>query len=257
MKRAISTAIIAWTLVCAHARTTQAAIEFAKVGDTVVLNNGPGANGGIFYVDVIGKTSNTPPYNGASPTFDFPTFCVEITEHIKLGSSYKVANISTKTQATNMTLGSFAAWLYTRFIDQTTGSGVGFTGIAGWGVGSADQDANAIQYGIWKSMGWSNSQITGALSGGHDATFLNNLKTAYQADTQWTGLLATATPDANWNLGSYTGMVRIMSLTGPIPGTGNAQDQLVMVSPEPGALLVWGGIIGVAAVACRRKSQAA
>lgn len=251
MKRLISAAVAALAMVGPSSLVARASIEFAKVGDTVILHDGPGNNGGVFYVDVVGRSSTSPPYNGLNPNYDFPTFCVEITENISLGSSYKVSGISTVTVATGKVLGSFAAWLYTRFVEQTTGVGAGFASIAGWG-GSAAEDANAIQRGIWKSMGWTDSQINGAL-GAYDSTFLTNLKTAYQADTAWTGLPANATPDGNWNLGSYTGMVRVMNLIGPTPGTGNAQDQLVLVTPEPGTLLVWSGLLGVAVVASRRK----
>ena len=236
MRTHLAAAAAALVLCLFGTHSVFASIEFAGAGDQVRLFDGPGNNGGIFYVDVIGQSSSTPPYNGAAPNYDFPTFCVEIAEHIALGSQYTVSGVSTQTVATGKNLGSFAAWLYTEFLKPAFGLGAGLTGITGWSGGDAG-DANAIQYGIWKSMGWTNAEIAGAL-GAHDATFLANLQSAYAADLAWTTGLAA---DANWNRGTTIGSARIMNLVGPGTSTANAQDQLVWSPsvPEPMSLFVW------------------
>jgi hypothetical protein len=86
--------------------------------------------------------------------YDSQTFCVEISETISFGTPYTVTSATnTVTVNSGKTLGSFAAWLYTQFLKPTLGAGTGLTTIPGFG-GDLSQDANAIQYGIWKSMGW-------------------------------------------------------------------------------------------------------
>lgn len=241
-----SAAAVAALVICLLGTVpASASIEFAGAGDKVRLYDGPGNNGGIFYVDVDGKTSSTAPYNGSSPYYDFPTFCVEITEHISLGSQYSVSSISTQTVATGKNLGSFAAWLYTKFLSPTLGLGTGLTALTGWSGGDAG-DANAIQYGIWKSMGWTDGQITGAL-GGYDTTLLASMKFAYSNDATWTAGLGLGSLDSNWNNGSTIGNVRVMNLIGPGSSTANAQDQLVWspplgpppTVPEPVSFFVW------------------
>jgi hypothetical protein len=251
-------------VVCPLASTpARASIQFADAGNTVVLHDGAGGNGGIFYVDVIGKVSNTSPYNGSATYYDFPTFCVEIGEHIVLGNSYTVASITTASKETGYNLGSFAAWLYTQFLTPIL-SGVPASGIeslAKWGD-NATQDANAIQVGIWKSMGYTPTDISGALSGGYDSDLLDDLHAAYQAD-----LWSYGVEDPNtWNAGTYYGNIRIMNLETPSGGT--AQDQLVWVPgtfnppppqvPEPLSAVVWSLLAmctGSGMLARRRAAQ--
>jgi hypothetical protein len=232
-----------------------ASVQFATTGSQVTLHDGPGQNGGIFFVDVAAVSSTTDAfnttYNGGPSFFDFPTFCVEISENISLGSQYTVTSATaTTTVASGKTLGSFAAWLYTQFVKPVLSADPGITAIAGWSGGDAG-DANAIQYGIWKSMGWSDGPgiLNGAAGrfggqlGAYDGTFLQNLLNAYQLDVLWTGAVAA---DANWNRGTTFGSVRIMNLVGPGTSTANAQDQLVYLPPtgetplpEPVSFFVW------------------
>ena len=230
MKPILSAVCAALAVLSLGINSACASIEFAEVNDHVILHDGPGSRGGLFYVDVVGKSSSSSTYNGSSPYYDFPTFCAEITETFNPGSEYNVSNISNMTVLTNKTLGSLAAWVYTEYLKPVLGVGPGITGIAGWG-GDAAQDANAIQYLIWKSLGWDDTGSFGGVLGSYDSTFLTNLKSAYAADVSWT---ASAAEDSNWNRGTYTGSVAIMNITGPVPGDGNAQDQLVWIPPSGG-----------------------
>jgi hypothetical protein len=258
MKSFLSAACFALAFVSLVANSACASIEFAQTGDDVIFHDGPGNRGGVFYVDVVGKTSSSSPYDGTPTFYDFPTFCVEITEYITLGSEYNVANISNTTVLSNKTLGSLAAWLYTEYLKPVLGVGPGITAIAGWG-GDAAKDANAIQYLIWKSMGWDDTGSFGGVLGSYDSTFLTNLRAAYAADVAWTG---AALEDANWNRGTYTGNVAIMNITGPVPGDHNAQDQLVWIPPggggfpgvpEPISGVVWSLLaMGAMCVSSRR-----
>jgi hypothetical protein len=272
MKSYLATAVLALCASLFATRPLRASIEFAQTGDTVKLYDSAGSRGGIFKVDVLGKTSSGAAYNyGSGPYYDFFTFCVEIKESISFGTPYKVYNSNaTVTINTNKTLGSFAAWLYTEFLKPVLGVGPGITAIAGWG-GNLAKDANAIQYGIWKSVGWDdgpgalngNSGRFGGALGSYDSTFLQNLLSAYAADTTWTG---GASADANWNRGTEIGGVRIMNLV-TLKSDGsikhNYQDQLVWNPPPPGSqeplpepmsFLVWSMLaMCVGTIAMRRE----
>ncbi len=250
----------------------QASVQFATSGSQVALYNGPGGNGGIFYVDVYGVAStfdvfNTT-YNGAATTYDFPTFCVEISEHINLSNSttqyiYTVANdvpITFTTSASNKTLGSFAAWLYTKFLEPVLTGGAGLTGLTGFSSWDSG-DANAVQYGIWKSMGWDTTQILNNL-GSYDGTFLTSLMTAYSLDMSWTAGLGLGSLDSNWNNGTTVGNVRILNLIGPGDTTTPRQDQLVWSpppptqnepTPEPVSVFVWSMLTLCVSSAGRRR----
>jgi hypothetical protein len=241
MKTLLAAAAAALVVCLATSIPARASIEFAAQNDLVILHDGPGNNGGIFYVDVVGSSSS--PLIGG---YDFPTFCVEITEHISLGSQYKVNTISNTTVLTGKTLGSFAAWLYTEFLKPYQGLGAGISGLSGWVSDNAH--ANAVQSLIWKSMGWTPTQIAGAMVTTPDAAFITVLENAYAGDLLWTN---GASPDAYGNRGTYTGKIAIMNLIGPYPGsTANAQDQLVYddtihgppppgAVPEPISVVVW------------------
>ena len=237
MRAKISLAAIALVVAAAGFAPAWASIEFAAKDDVVILHDGPGGRGGVFYADVVGKTSDVAPYLGSSPKYDFPTFCVEIFETISLGKTYTVASLSTQSMASNKNLGSFAAWLYTKFLEPIVTGGTGLTTIVGkYGVlfdMTSAKDMNAVQYGIWKSMGYSTYDITHALSGGYDEVLLANLRTAYSNDNAWSDGVA----DQYWNEGTEIGRVKIMNLIGPGSKTKNAQDQLIWCPPEENSQL--------------------
>jgi hypothetical protein len=257
MKLHLAAAAAALAVSLIASSSALAAIEFAEAGNTVRLYDGAGGRGGVFYVDVIGKISTTPPFNGSSPNYDFPTFCVEIFETIALGASntYNVSAISDTTVSSGYKLGSFAAWLYTKYLEPIVSAGTGLTGITGYGTTAAD--ANAIQRGIWLSMGYTTAQADGAIDGGYDSTFFTNLHSAYTADLSWSSGVANV--DNAWNYGLETGQVAIMNLTKA--NGANVQDQLVIDPelpppgvPEPVGIVVWSLLAMTAAsVGTRRR----
>jgi hypothetical protein len=206
MKSSLSAAALALVVFSAIAVPARASIVVAA-GDDVKLYRGPGNSGGVFYVDVLGEGVSTSPY-------DFDTFCVQLSEFISLGGpAYDVYSITKSTIAGNVSLGSFAAWLYNEFLD-------GGIAIAN------NQDANAVQVGIWRSMGYlGGGDATSPVGANYDAVLLASLDTAYAADAAW----AAQAVDIN---GNKTGNISIMNLK-TLSGD-NAQDQLVRMPPPPG-----------------------
>src|SRR3972149_1980443 len=174
MKSFFSAAAIALLVFSASAAPASASI--ATVNDQLKFYRGLGTNGGIFHVDNL--TTNGP----SSSPYDFDTFCVQISEHIILGSeTYRVASITDHTVLGNVPLGSFAAWLYTKFLD-------GAISILD------NQDANAVQVGIWRSMGYLlsgdntspvGSNYDGSLLGSLVAPTVGTLTYQYYADLTW------------------------------------------------------------------------
>ena len=275
-------ALVALTVGLLCSSSVKASVQFAQTGDSVKLYNSAGASGGIFNVDVLGKTTTGALYNyGSSPYYDFSTFCVEISETISFGQQYEVYDANaTKTVNSGKTLGSFAAWLYTQFLKPVLNGGTPFAGITGWG-GDLAKDANAIQYGIWRSMGWSdgggalngNSGRFGGALGSYDATFLQNLLDAYSKDLSWDADApgSVAGLNSSWNFVETKdpvtyGNVRIMNLVtynydGSIKK--NYQDQLVWSPPpptgnspvpEPLSVIVWSMLaICVGTISARRE----
>jgi hypothetical protein len=269
MKTRLATAVVALALSVLCVTSSQASILFADAGDTIRLHDGPGSRGGVFYVDVRGTgnsstldTYNTV-FNGSSTYYDFPTFCVEIDETISFNKDYYVAAISDTTAKTGYKLGSFAAWLYTEYLAPYLGPGTGLTGIIGT-VTSA-QEANAIQRGIWLSMGYSETKADKNLVGGYDPDVFKALVAAYQTSS-WVGS-ATANVGNTWNWGYETGQVAVMNLTNGMTGykQKNYQDQLVIDTelppptgnspvPEPLSVLVWSMLaICVGTIGARRE----
>jgi hypothetical protein len=181
---------------------------------------------------------------------EFRTFCVEIGEHISLGSTYKVLSTGLTTKQTGSTLGSFAAWLYSAYLDNTLGITV-----------DTHAEANTIQIGIWRSMGYLgtssdlpnpfggiNSSPIGAAGSNWSSSLLATFDAMYAAaiaNFSWGG----GTPDAYGNIGTYTGQVQIMNLVGTGASVSHHQDQLFRdpginnppppFVPEPMSFLVW------------------
>jgi hypothetical protein len=227
MRTHIAAALAALVGLCLCAGAVNASIQVV-VGDQITLNRPAGTfgtSGGEFKVDVLGK-------GVAPPQYDFSTFCVQLNEFISFGTTYNVFDISKKTVAFDVDLGSFAAWLYTKFL-----------------AGSISllnhQDANAVQIGIWRSMGYlPGGDGTSSIGGNYDALLLGNrvapavgtLTWQYYNDLAWTGAAAI---DANGNKGTNTGDIWIMNLKA-LNGA-NVQDQMVQVPsmPEPMSLVVW------------------
>ena len=208
MTRYFNAIVVGLCFFATSGASVQASIQ---VGDKIKLGDGPGSPGGIFRIDDLND----------SPQWNFDSFCVELEEYVNFNTIYVVENIALKTNQGNRTLQSFTAWLYNSYLDQTL-SGFNF-------ASPTAQDANTLQYAIWKSMGYSDAAIGASWS----ATYNPLL-----AGKGWANAFAAST----W---SGTGNIYIMNLrTFDSAGryTGYAQDQLVRVPgslPEPMSLAVW------------------
>jgi len=167
----------------------------------------------------------------------FETFCVEMSEHISLGTVYAAA-LNTTTQSTNQNYAGGAhggfndpldpktAYLYTHFINMNLATSYDYVNAS-----NRASDANALQTAIW----FIEQEDSSALSG--KALLFYNEAAAAVGSGAWTGL----------------GNVGILNLTAS-DGT-EAQDQLVMVTSIPlptGAALSGLGLVCVGAGRRRR-----
>jgi len=216
-----------------------ASIESA---DIVELSDGPGGAGGIFYVTETGD-----------PTTNFATFCVQLSEFISLGPSYK-AVLNDHTVSGNVPLGSKAAWLYTKFLHhspQLTGFDFSLISPASISNTTARDQANAVQLGIWLDMNYSEPQVTALAGSLWTSAYIDQLKTAYL--NSWIDNYDLS----GWASTNHTGYVKILNLYGKDNSgnyTVNRQDQLIEQMPEPGAILVWGGLTGIAVIVALRRN---
>lgn len=205
--------------------TSTASRGSVVVGDLIKFGDSVGSPGGVFRVDVLND----------APQWNFDSFCVELEDYINFSTTYVVANIGLTTDRGNRTLSSFTAWLYNSYLDQTLDN---FNFAA-----TNATDANALQFAIWKSMGYSESQIESAAG---SSSWYNDYD-ALLTSKGWANDFAN---DANW---SGTGDIFVMSLRrfdSAGQYTGYAQDQIVRVqthTPEPMSFVIWTalGLLGV------------
>jgi len=200
-----------------------------QVGSKIQINTGlPGTYGGRFGVT-----------DGGSPAGKevsaFATFCVELTERIANNGVYTVTGISDTTVLGGRTLTSYAAWLYTEF-RQGTLNGFDYSTMVN---AQTTNDANALQYALWREMGYDNTDVNNTLPGTPAASY----EALYTAKT-WATDFAN---DASW---SGIGNVRIINLK--TQDGKHAQDQLVLV-PEASTIVVWSALSLIGFVAVYRR----
>ncbi len=204
-----------------------------KVGDTIRFQNGPGSPGGEFGIA-----------HSATPNItELVTFCVERTEFVNFTSNFYVESI--ETYATNGGSGAVGgqdpvdartAWLYYNFRHETLANYTygALTDTSSSRVNSAD----ALQKAIWFLESELASPGSGAAfvaaANAEMNSFLNN-------SLGYTGNMAAAIQS-----------VRILNLLKNNASGESAQSQLFLV-PEPGSLLVWGGLGLVGLVVGRRR----
>lgn len=242
----------------------EAALASVQIGDFVKLTRGSnhGTGGGAFDVDDLNDPG----------TLDFKTFCVEITEHISLGSTYYVYDISNHNDknggpsngSANRTLGTTAAWLYTQFRQ-------GDIVLTDPNTTTARNLENAMQLGIWRGMlngsnvGYTNADILAAVGGqsgwNGGISYIANI-----LDPILNGWFTSLAADyATWQAhgATYTGGVQIMNLK-TSPTGAYAQDQLIwedipgqtqLDAPEPATLAVWSGLAAVGLLATWKRTS--
>jgi len=145
-------------------------------------------------------------------------------------------------------LTSFAAWLYSSYLDETLLT-FDFT-IKHATSEAAKTQANQLQTAIWRAMEYTRPQIgTG---------YYDTYNVGY--DT-WKDLFDVDVAANNW---VGTGDIYVMNVLGKDASgnyTVNAQDQLVripdVVVPEPVSLVVWSGLaLGILVVGLHRRPNA-
>lgn len=199
----------------------------AQVGDIVKVPNG-GYDLGLLGGPITLKNQTA----GNS----FLTFCVEIGELIYVPNrDYAVSGIGDTTVQTGLTMSERTAWLYTEY---RMGS------LSGYAATDAKNDA--LQYAIWRSMGYTNADLTNK----YDTAAVNAANSLAESLGWWDDDSADPFKVAGW---SGFGNVRVANLTRVSNGE-DGQDQLIMV-PAPAAVVL--GMLGVSAVALVRRRQTA
>jgi hypothetical protein len=208
------------------------------VGDLIKLSDGVGSPGGIFKVNDLN--------DGPLGSIEFETFCVEITEFISFNTKYAVQSIGLTTIQGGKTLSSYTAWLYNSFLDGTLNN---FNPLS-------MMDANALQLALWKSIGYSQSNINTYIG----TSWYNTYNPVLLAKTWETNFNADVTS------GAWVGVegVRVMNLR-KVDTNGNytnyAQDQLVRFPPptrqqpvpEATSLVIWGLLVSCGAIVAGRQ----
>jgi hypothetical protein len=178
-----------------------------KKGDTLTANWPIHLAGGPFAISPFAPSTFSP----------FNSFCAEIGHDIFPTLPYEVTDVATS-NGLGKSVSGYTEWLYTNYRGGTLTQ-----------YDDSDNDRNALQYGIWLSLGYTDADLTGTLASG---------KSTYETKTAWQShasdlvrgnvliaRLELATNDYADSLGLYEG--------------DPAQDILVQATvPAPGAALL-------------------
>jgi len=189
--------------------------------------------GGEFRIETVSGWTQEPVSLGEYAD-GFESFCVERNERIRFRNLYYVDITECAVEggragqdppgSNQDPLDPRTAYLYTQFITRSL-AGYNYPDDPSWGYSRKDS-ADALQYAIW----YLEDEIT-SKPGGLAGDFLSDAETA------------------NW---SDIGYVRVMNVYGDEDLTCHRQDQLVMIVPVPGALLLCG--VGLAGVGFLRRA---
>jgi hypothetical protein len=193
------------------------------IGDQLKFSDGVGTPGGIFHVTDLSRPLD--------PQFD--TFCIELTEDVDFVNTFTVGNIGKTTVMGGKTLTPYTSWLYFHFRKGT---------LASFNPNSVN-DANALQLALWKSVGYTQADITPHVGPAWYLTFNTLLNSKpwpsnYSSDVANSQLFGISS-------------VRVINLKN-FRGR-DAQDQLILV-PEPLSFFVWSLAIGCIGAAWAFKS---
>jgi len=162
----------------------------------------------------------------------FRSFCVEIEEVVWVGGGsnfqYEISSIGMQTVNGGKTLTSQAAWLYSQYRTNSLNA---------YNDGQL-ADRNALQYGIWNAMGYTDTELLAHFGSGFQSAIDS------YGTRSWAGDFAASDWDGVGNV-RIANMVWGNTHQGQDPGC-NAQDQLILV-PVPGAALL--GVVGLGIVA--------
>lgn len=191
--------------------TANFAIASIQVGDGIKHSRGSyqGSAGGVFDVDDLDDAG----------VLNFKTFCAEVTEQISFGPTYYVYGIGNVTYQAGKTLGTMAAWYYAQFREGDI-------------VLSGAHQENAMQLGIWRSMGYSDGDVLSAIGGQANWNEPNYIANVVNPILNgWTTSLALDLAAWVSHGAGYIGGVQVIDLASaldrngrPLPGT-YSQDQ--------------------------------
>lgn len=182
-----------------------------NIGDKMYFNNYVGGQLGGPVTAMPVAPSNFTPFN---------TFCIELGETIYVnggaGYAYVISGIGTS-NTSGRSMSGKTAWLYTNYLGGTLAS-----------FNDTQAHRNALQYGIWRSMGYTDAELIAS----EGATGINAALATYNS-------LGWDTLYANSGWGNSIGNVRVANLLfataqGNFPVGARAQDVLITV-PAPAA----------------------
>src|SRR6185436_3315558 len=142
LMKTLIAAIMAFAIMLASASSVRAGVQ---INDIITLTNSFGHPGGLFIATDLTNPTVLP----------FKTFCAELEEIVFFGTPYKVVGIGTVSVTGGKSLTPFAAWLYDRSLGHSGG-------LPNYNP-TSDLDNNIVQFGIWKSLGYTPGQINAYL----------------------------------------------------------------------------------------------
>jgi hypothetical protein len=252
IRTSISFAFALLSAATVHAGFTPAAAPWATVqeGDIIRFNRAAGSGPGGEFV-VYGTVPNPKkPSSRIVGNSLFDTFCLERNEYLDFSGDFIVDDLSRQARNGGMggqdssgvadPLDPRTAYLYEQFYYQRL-SGYDFTS-----EGTRNADADQLQNAIWfLENELAGKGVTGkSLDYKYDPTDMRIAAKTLGKDSQaydWVFEADNAVRDGT-RIGEH---VRVINL---LDGNHNrAQDLLTVATPEPGSLLIWGGLLGMGA----------
>lgn len=218
LRHALSVVAIASAFALHPASAQTAQMTFTSGGSVINTRATGGYGANSFYVG---------PYTGTMDGTSLFLYCVDFAHEIKVGDSWN-ANVTTlsgpldgRTRFSDATLYKQAAWLTTQYAGH---------------AGSTEDIQDAIWY-LFNPTLWS------ASSPG-----------AFTAANDWVIQAKDAKNYASLNFDYF----KVVTDNTPSPITGEKQEFLVQVTPEPASLVLMAtGLLGIVGVARRRRGSAA